>query len=412
MNLSKKNIALIISLFLITSAFSGCKSKQVPVAEEIKSVQVAQSVKGSIDLKTEYSSNLKPIESVAVAPKASGKVKSVNAVVGQQVQKGDVLFTIDSAEAEAQYKQSEAALQNANANLVRTKDSSLEQQILQAEITLKQAQVSYDDAKSNYDKTKTLSDQGVVTKQDLDTADTKLKNAQISLDSAKDNLALLKTKTGPQSVDVASSQLAQSQSSLDLAKIQLNNYTVTSPISGIVSEKNVNEGELASSSSVSYTIINSGTLVAEVNVSDKMMVKLHVGDNIQFKVDALGDKLFTGIINSISPTLNSKSQFYTVKINYDNSEGLLKSGMFAKIYLTSENKDNVVLVNNDSIIMQSGVPFIYVVDSNNTVKKKNVTTGLANDKVTEITANLNEGENVITEGQTFLSEGQKVSIKK
>lgn len=412
MNLSRtnKNITLAISLLLLTS-FTGCKTKQVQVVEEVKSVKVVQSTRGTLELKTEYSSKLKPIEEVSVTSKVGGKVDNINAVVGQQVNKGDVLFTIDKKEAEAQYSQTQASLESANANLTRTKDSSLAQQILQAEITLKQAQVQYDDAKSNYDKNKTLYDQGVITKQDFDNADVKLKNTSIQLDSSKDALSLLKDKIGPQSIDVASSQLAQSQTAVDLARIQLDNYTITSPISGTISVKNVNVGELVSSAVNAYTIINTQTLVAEVSVSDKMMSKLKNGDKIQFKVNAVGDKIFEGIISSISPNLDSKTQFYTVKINFDNSEGLLKSGMFSKIYFSSEKKDNVILINNEAIVVESGVPFVYTVN-NGIIKKKNITTGLANEKVTEVTSNLNEGEEIIAEGQTFLSDGQKVNVVK
>lgn len=410
MNLSRKNIALIISLFLVTSSFAGCKSKQVVVTQDIKSVKVVQSTKGSIDLKTEYSSTLKPISEVSVAPKASGRVQGVNAVVGQRVNKGDVLFTIDNKEAVAQFNQSQASLASSNASLNRTMDASYQESINQYETTIQQKQLAYDDAKNTYDKNKTLYEQGVVTKQDFDTSETKLKTATIDLEAAKRNLETFKEKSNPQAVQVAAAAVAQSEKALELNKIQLDNYSVTSPISGTVSVKNVNEGELTSSSASAYTIINTDTLVAEVNVSDKMMAKLHVGDSIQFKVDAMGDKSFSGIINSISPTLDSKTQFYTVKINIDNSDGALKSGMFAKIYLTSEKKENVVLVDNNAIVIDSGVPFIYTV-SDNVIKKKNVTTGVSNDKVTEVTANLTEGENIITEGQTFLSEGQKVNIK-
>lgn len=410
MKLSSINKYLTLALLLVFAiVFNGCSEKNAQIIEEVKTVKVTNSNKGTLELQSEYSSKLKPIEEIFVSPKMSGSIDSINAVVGQKIKQGEVLFTIDKKEAAAQLNQAQASLSSSNANLIRTKDSSYVEAINQYEAAIKQKQLIYDDAKNSFDKDKILYEQGAISKQDYETSENKYKSASIDLDAAKDTLKVFKEKSNPQSIEIAAAAVAQSESALEYSKIQLDNYTVTSPISGIISAKNVNKGELVSSAVNAYTIINTQTLVAEVNVSDAMMEKLRTGDKLQFKVKAVRDKLFEGTISNISPTIDAKTQFYIVKINIDNSEGILKPGMFAKIYLTSEKKDNVILVNNEAIIVENGVPFIYTV-KDGVVKKKNVTVGLANDKLTEIISNLNEGEQVILEGQTFLNDGQKVNI--
>lgn len=83
--------------------------------------------------------------------------------------------------------------------------------------------------------------------------------------------------------------------------------------------------------------------------------------------------------------------------------------MFAKISLPAENKDNILMVPNETIKMENGVNYLYAVD-NGVVKKISVETGISNEKFTEVTGKVQEGIDVITEGQNLLSDGEKINI--
>ncbi|WP_407306511.1 efflux RND transporter periplasmic adaptor subunit [Desulfosporosinus sp. SB140] len=219
--------------------------------------------------------------------------------------------------------------------------------------------------------------------------------ATIALNSANASLSLLKDQLGPQSVQSAKAQVQQAESSVNYASVQVQNTILTSPISGMVSARNVDVGEITSNATPAFTVIDTTTVVAKINVPDKMIVQLKKGQTVPVKVSALSDKQFNGTINLISPATDSKTNSYEIDVNIDNADNELKSGMFAKVILPSEQKNNVLTIPNEAISMENRVAYVDTVD-----------------KITEIVSGLKAGDNVITEGQIFLSDGQKVNIQK
>lgn len=411
--LNKKN--LIIGLVVI-SVTVGCasifgKNKKSEVKQEVKNVKVEKVAVGSISTEVEYASKLNPVQEVTIFPKTGGKVASLNVDIGDKVTAGQVLFTLDTAELQAQLQAQQASLEASNANLAKTSDSGLQQQLTTSEQSVQKAQIAYNNAKDICDKMEKLYDAGAISKQDLDNAKLKLDNCSVDLKAAQDNLNLLIEKSGPQSTQAAAAQVAQAQAGVNSAQIQLNNASTTTPITGIVSAKDVKVGQLASSQSGSVTIIDSSSFIAEVNVPDKVVGKIQVGQSVQVSVSALDNKKVTGVIDKISPNSNSKDNSYTVKVKIDNSTGELKAGMFARVALPSEKKDNILTVPNEALKMENNVNYLYLAD-NGKVKKASVDVGISNEKVTEITGNIKEGMEVIVEGQNLLSNGDKVNAVK
>jgi multidrug resistance efflux pump len=327
------------------------------------------------------------------------------------VQKGDLLFKLDTKSTNAQLSQSKAAVDNAEANLVRATDSSVVQQVTQLEATVKQAQLQYDDAKRSYDRVENLYTADAVSKQQLENAETLLKNAEVQLSSAKDNLNILNEKAAPQTAAIASAQLEQAQAAYETASIQVSDSSVTAPITGVISMRNIDEGEFVGSGIPIFTVINAKTVVIMISVPDTVVEKLHTGQQVPIKITALPDHEFTSIIDTISPAADARTQAYTVKLKLENPDSVIKPGMLAKVTLPIESKENIITVPNEAILVEDAIQYVFIVEAGK-VKKIPVTTGLANDKITEVTEGLSEGASIITEGQSFLNDGEKVNIIK
>lgn len=412
--LNKKNLIIGIVLILVIAGFASIlgKNKKVEVTQQdVKNVKVKKIAIGSISNEVEYASKLNPVQEITVLPKTGGKVASVNVDIGDKVTAGQVLFTLDTAELQAQLQAQQAALTVSNANLTRTSDSGLQQQIKTSEQAVNKSQLVHDDAKINYDKMQKLYDAGIISKQDLDNAKLRYDNSALDLKSAQDNLNLLIEKSGPQSTQAAAAQVAQAQAGVNSVQIQLNNASITSPIAGVVSAKDVKVGQLAGGQSGSVTIIDSSSFIADVSVPDKVVGKIQIGQSVQVSVSALDNKKLTGVIDKISPNSNSRDNSYTVKVKIDNSTDELIAGMFARISLPSEKKDKILVVPNEALKMENNVNYLYVAN-NGKVKKISVNTGISNEKVTEVTGNIKEGMEVIVEGQNLLSNGDNVTAVK
>ncbi|WP_160686981.1 efflux RND transporter periplasmic adaptor subunit [Clostridium sp. C2-6-12] len=410
--MKKKKFLIVVGVIavvvvIIISSFA--RQKPVEVVKEIKNVKTQKITTGTISTRVEYASNLKPAKEVMVLPKTGGRVATVDVKVGDKVSVGQTLFILDTTDYAPQLEQAQAGVKAASANLERTSDSGFVQQLLQAEQLVGKLQIQYNTVKDNYDKTQTLYSADAVSKKEFDDVKAQYDAITIDLKNAQDSLELLKSKAGPQATKAAAAALEQAQAGVSAVQVQINNANITAPIAGVVSEKAVEVGQLAGGQSGYVTVIDYSSLDAEINVPDKMLSKIQVGLSVPVTINSSPDEKMVGVIESISPNTSSKNNFYVVKVKIDNSKEDVKAGMFAKISLPAENKDNILMVPNETIKMENGVNYLYTVD-NGEVKKISVETGISNEKFTEVTGKVEEGLDVITEGQNLLSDGEKVNL--
>jgi multidrug resistance efflux pump len=234
----------------------------------VKTVAVARAALATISVSLDYSARIMAKQEIVVSPKAAGRVASVQADISQKVRRGQVLFTLESNDAETQARQARAALDSAKANLTRTSDSSLSSQLIQAQAAVKQAQVQDDDARSFTDRMEKLYAEGTASRQQRDDAKARADAAGIALDMAKQSLSLLQEKAGPQSTGVASTQVDQAQASADLAESQLSNSVIVSPLTGVVASRMVDPGELVAVGSPAFVVIDLSSVTAEASVDE------------------------------------------------------------------------------------------------------------------------------------------------
>ncbi|MBU3073255.1 efflux RND transporter periplasmic adaptor subunit [Clostridium estertheticum] len=405
---------LLISLTLsITLIGVGCGNKEVSVTSNdiSKNVKASPVSISSITTTTKYGSKLATSSQTVVTSKIAGKVYGVNVDVGQSVNKGDILFTLDRSELTAQYNVAKAALDTANANLDKTSGSGYEQQLIPANSTLDIAKTTYNDAKNNYNTIHQQYNIGDSAKSELDAAKSKMDSASLQVRAASDSLALLKSKTGPQTDAAAEGQVQQAKASLDLAQIQMDNASITSPINGVISERKVEVGEVVSSAVSAFTIIDASSLRSEVSMTDKDVIKVKVNQKIPVQISSMNNKIVQGIVDTISPSADAKTQLYTVKVKIENPSNLLKPGMIVRVEFPDVVKTDITVVPNGAIFTENSVQYVYIVDATR-LKKKQVVVGISNTVQTEIVSGIKLGDQVVTEGQSFLNEGQKVKIVK
>lgn len=407
----KTKISLIIIFVILASMFSGCSDNKEKAIDNIKNVKPETVTLSSISTEVEYASKLKPLQQVNISPKTPGRVSEVKVDEGDRVEKGQVLFVLDSKDLEAQLKQQQANLGISRASLEKTTSSSYEQQVLQAEQAVQNAQISFDDAKEKYGINQQLYASEAISQQALNDSDKLYQSASIQLKSAQDNLALLKERSGPESAKVASAQVDQAAAGVNYISEQINNSIITAPISGTISSRNINVGEIASTSANTFTMIDTSEMIAEINVTDRTVNDIKKGQKVQVKINSMDSKVFEGIVDYVSPAADAKTQAYKVKILLKNSNDELKAGMLAKVNLTVGVEKDVIKIPNGAIKYENGVANVYTVE-NNVIKKITVTTGLQNEEYTEIKSGLKAGDKIITEGQTFLDEGERVNVVK
>lgn len=268
-----------------------------------------------------------------ITTKIPAKVASISVDIGTVVKQGDPLITLDTNDIEAQVAQAQAAVAAAQANLAKVQAGARPEQIAQAEAQLDATKTAYTNTKTNYDRSQQLFAAGALSQAQLDAAQTQLSAAQAQYNSAQDQLDLLNKGETPETINALQAQVKQAQAALDYAEVQLTNGTIISPISGTISAKNINIGELASPGAALLTIVNNDSLFINASLPAGLVEGVKAGQEVVVKVSEIPDKDFTGEVVMIDPVIDSRNTSVLVKIQIKNPDPVLKPGMLAEIGL-------------------------------------------------------------------------------
>lgn len=394
--IGKTGKRILISLgVLVVLVFVGrgltSKPAAAVVEEKYIPVQVEAAGKKTLTNTAILSGKVTSDTDVSVIPKVPGKVDSVLVNVGDPVKKGDILFTLDATDlrsafqlANARYQNSQELWSAAKASLERTK-------------TLAAAKVT--DAQKNLANMKVLFEAGAVSKVQLDQTTLGVKELEATFAS---QIEQLQVQASDSSLELAQVQLAQAREALD-------NATVTAPVAGTVSQVNVQVGNMATSAQAAIGLTNTGSVYSSLSVAENLVNRLTKDKAVKVKVPSVSETNVVGKIENISPSSDPRTQLYPLKISFENPNGLIKPGMFAKVELTTEEKADVMAIKSEAVVLKNEKTIVYVVEGDKAVAKE-VVTGLDTGVDIEILKGLNLDDKVIIKGQTLVDEGRKVKV--
>ena len=233
--------------------------------------------------------------------------------------------------------------------------------------TLEQLRVKMDVAQANYKRAEELVEVGGYSLQQLDTA--------------RENYEVARTNY--------ESKLAD-----------LGDYTITTPISGIVIGKPLEEGQTVvqgiSAAQVMMKIADLSEMQIEADVDETDIGKVKVGQNVTFTIDTYSGKTFTGTVTKISnqSTTTNNVIYYTVYVAVHPTSYDLKPDMTARLVINTNERHNVLYLPNEAVKVVNGQATVQVLEKGKQVTK-NVTTGLSGEMSTEIVEGLSEGEEVV-----------------
>jgi HlyD family secretion protein len=338
---------------------------------------------------------IQPLSKAEIKSKASGIVKQIFVDYGDRVRVGQVLAELDKIQLAAIVRGAGANLEAAAATLASAK-ATLERNKVDAE----GPDVPF--LKLSMDRAEREFKEGVVSRSVVEDAQ---KNYQMGLNkqvSAQTNLTVSKAD-----IAKAEAQVAQARAALENAQEDLKNSTIVSPIDGLVLSRDVNVGDAVSSililGSQATPIMTLGD-VSEVYVQGKVdeadIGKVYLNQPARIVVESFKDKKFVGKVTKISPLGKEKDNVTTfeVRVSISNSTGELKANMSANAEIMLEEKKNVLMIPEASLIYdKERNATIEAPDAkaDNGRKKIPVKLGISNGVKTEILQGLNEKQQVI-----------------
>ncbi|WP_407426568.1 efflux RND transporter periplasmic adaptor subunit [Treponema sp.] len=188
---------------------------------------------------------------------------------------------------------------------------------------------------------------------------------------------------------------------------------VRASAAGTVVSIPVSLGSYVTSSSTVAEIASVDDLEIKVNVSERFVPLVKIGQTGEISFKSYPDETFEAKITKLSPVLDAATRTQEVTLKLTETKNIVKAGMFAHVKLVTNHKENIVTVPAKAIVYNAGKPYVFTAtneDGTAKVFRTAVQTGISVDGVTEIVEGLKEGDSVVIKGQNMISDGQKVNI--
>ncbi len=190
----------------------------------------------------------------------------------------------------------------------------------------------------------------------------------------------------------------------------LENTTLIAPISGIVTARNYDKGDMAGGLPI-LVVEQIRPVKIMINISETLFAKVRKGMKVYITLEAYGDEKFEGSISRIYPTINNATRTFQAEVTIPNNDERVRPGMFARVTLPYEKHNRVVAPDRSvNKLMGSGDRYVYVLEADGTVRYTKVTLGRRLGSEWEILSGLTDGQTVVVKGQTALTNGCKVNV--
>ena len=369
------SLAVSGALLAALVGLSGCKSEattaQQPVAPQ---VSVASALERDVTEWDEFTGRLEAVESVEVRPRVTGYIESVNFTEGSTVKKGDLLFVIDPRPYRAELSKAEAELARA---------------VARSELAV-----------ADEGRSAKLLDIKAVSREEYDSRINASREAK---------------------ADVAAARAA-----VDAAKLNLEFTRITAPIGGRVSKAVVTAGNLVTGGS------NAATLLTTVVSLDPMYVTFEGDEQIYLKYNELSRRgerassrdaanpVLMGLANEtdyphhgsmvfVDNQVDPRTGTIRARAEFQNKDGYLTPGLFARVKLLGHNSYRAVLVDDRAIGTDQSQKFVYVIDAENKVTYRPVQVGRLTDGLRIVQKGLQAGETVVVNGLQRVRPGVVVA---
>ena len=396
-----KSLLLVLLLSLVPacsrSGASSAEDAQVATAPApVVAVSAAKVETRELARDIEAVGTLDPNESVIVSNQVEGNVQQVFVDLGDAVRQGQVIAQLDTRELEIAVQQQQAALQQELARISLADENALLDEANTSQV--RQAEANFADAKLALDRAKTLSTEQVIARQQLDQAQARNDVAEAAVRSARETVRNIRATVSAR------------KASVDLAKKKLADARIVAPISGLIQERSISEGQFLRNNSPVVVIVQNNPLKLRVEVPETSVADIRPGRPVQFTVDSFPGRIFEGKVSRLAPSVNQQSRTLKLEAVVSNSDAVLKPGSFARVTIQTDRRDKALIAPGEALFAFAGLEKMFVIEGGK-VAERIVRSGSHFDGMVEIIEGVKEGETVAISNLGNLQQGREVSVR-
>lgn len=334
-------------------------------------------------------------DQIALAMKVAGRIETLTVDLGDRVRQGQVIATLDSTELRIGVQQAEAALQQARSRLGLVPEGSGERVVPERTATVRQAKATLEEARTNRERIQKLFDAKLVARSDLDVA---VAGFQVAEGRYQDAIEEIRNRQGV---------LAQRRSELDLAKQQLADAVLRSPIDGAVFERQASVGQFIAAGAPIATIVRLHPLRLRLPIPERAAGSVREGQQVRVRADEDANTYY-GRITRLSPAIDQTNRTLLVEAEIPNERATLRPGAFVRADVITEGDQPAVFVPASALVTFAGIEKVITVEDGKSVERTVKTARKHSDKV-EIAEGLKAGEPVVVRPGNLVG-GQPVLV--
>ena len=389
---------------------AGCGQKEAET-EIVVTVQVVAAQSAPIAQIVTAEAVIFPLEQATVAPKITSTVKKFFVQRGARVKKGQLMAELENADLSASAESSKGDYEQAEANYALTVGSGLPQQIQKAELDAAAAKSAFDAQQKIYDSRKELLAQGAIPRRDVDAAEVALAQSRSQYEQSQKQLADLRRLGKEQQLKSAQGSRESAEGKYRGAAALLSYSLIKSPIDGVVTERPLYEGDLATANQPLLTVMNLGRLIAKSHVPQAQAAPLKVGNPAEIRVAGL-DEPVKGRVTLVSPALDPGSTTIEVWVEAQKPDPALKPGMTVSVSMTAKTAKNAIVVPSQAVFKsEEAGEFVLLAGSDEKAHQKTVQIGIRGKDSAQIVNGINSGDPVIVSGGYALPDGTKIKVE-
>jgi multidrug efflux system membrane fusion protein len=365
-----KRIVFVPVLLLVGVALSACTdAKSEPGAPPLTAVDVARVVEKRIHIWDEFNGRISAVNAVEIRSRVTGYIDKVNYREGDEVRRGDLLFTID----QRPYR---AALASASARLAR-------------------AQALIFTAKDRKERGVSLHKSRVISEEE-------------AVDRSN-------------SYEKAQAEVLEAEAALDLAKLNLAFSEVRAPIDGKVGQAKLTEGNLAVADQTSLTtVVSQDKVYVDFDPDERSFLRYAAQardtrtsiSNLLVKVGLANDEGFphSAKLSFLNNEVDSATGSIRLRALLENKDRIFTPGLYARVLVARESESNALLVDDKAILTDQDRRFVYILGSNNTAVRKDVSIGRLVEGLRVVDSGISSNDKVIISGfQKIYASGTPVA---
>jgi membrane fusion protein (multidrug efflux system) len=230
---------------------------------------------------------------------------------------------------------------------------------------------------------------------------------QLNFERTKDLVA--KNLTSRQNFDEMRAKLDQSLAHQKLDQVRLEKTKILAPFTGILGLRNISQGAYLQVGQELVTLVNTSLVKLDFRIPEKYLSKIKMGQTVTVRVDAYPTQDFTGEVYALEPTVDEGTRTILLRARIPNSNSLLLPGMFARISLVLEKRQNAILVPEQAIVPIREDTFVFKIANGKAIMTK-VTLGQRRTGDVEVLHGLNVTDKIVISGQLKLRDGVEVMI--